>query len=392
MKRSEFLLTGLPTATGAVTLPATAHVNRHLGVDAPLAPYGSPAATERDVVRRSGGSTNLAFTPLDRQLGTTTPSGLAFVRNHAGVPRIDPRQHRLLVHGLVTRPLTFALSDLLRFPAVERSHFIECAGNSASGWQRAGRGVQFSHGLVQSARWTGVPLRTILNEVGVGTDARCIVVEGADGSHFDRSIPLDATDDTLIVYGQNGEMLRPEQGYPLRLLVPGFEGSTNVKWLRRLKLVAKPVYSREETAQYSERFADGKIHLFEFVMEVKSVIVSPSPGQRLTQTGAYEGRGFAWSGRGRIAAVDVSRAGAATWTAAALDEQQGAKSFVGFTFPFAWDGTPATLVSRAKDATGAVQPTAEAVYAARGGAPRYHANAIARWGIASDGRVRNLDG
>jgi sulfane dehydrogenase subunit SoxC len=233
-----------------------------------------------------------------------------------------------------------------------------------------------------------VPLQTVLDEAGVLPDARWLVAEGADDATFDRSIPLaKALDDALLVYGQNGEMLRPEQGYPLRLLLPGYEGSTNIKWLRRIKLVASPVYSREETTQYTQTGADGKVHLFDFVMEAKSVVTFPSPTQRLADPGFYEGRGFAWSGRGRITRVDVSTDGGNRWSPARLDDLAPAKSLTRFTFPIRWDGTEMTIQSRAVDHTGYVQPTLEALIAARGPALRYHLNAIASWHVARDGTV-----
>jgi len=274
----------------------------------------------------------------------------------------------------------------MRFPSAERVHFLECSGNSARGSEILGTGVQFSHGLVSCCAWTGVPLGLVLEEAGIDARAKWLVVEGADGAAYDRSIPLAAIEDALLVYGQNGEMLRPEQGYPLRLLVPGFEGSANVKWVRRIKLVTGPVYSREETAQYTQPGPDGKIRLFDFVMDVKSVITSPSPGDRL-RGGFTEGRGFAWSGRGKIASVEVSVDGGATWTHATLDPLVLAKSFTRFTFPLRFADAPLKIASRAKDETGAVQPTLDALVAARGPALRYHVNAIAAWRIGTDGSV-----
>jgi sulfane dehydrogenase subunit SoxC len=391
MKRGRFLIGAVPVAAATVA-SADAQVPDAIDERA-IAPYGAPSVFERDVQRLPAGSPNLAFTPLGQQFGSVTPSGLAFVRNHAGVPTIDPRSHVLLVHGLVGRPLTFSMNDLARFPAVERAHFIECAGNSARGWQRIGRSVQFSHGLVQGAVWTGVPLRAVLDEAGVRPDARWLVAEGADNAYFDRSLPLDLVrDDALLAYAQNGEMLRPEQGYPLRLIVPGCEGSTNIKWLRRLKLVAKPVYSREETAEYSEVRPNGSIGIFDFVMGVKSVITSPSPGERLS-TGSNALRGLAWSGSGAIQRVDVSLDGGRVWTSATLTGTAAAKSLTPFALPFTWEtGKAMTLMSRAVDDAQHVQPTLDALVAARGDRLRYHVNAIARWAIAPDGGVTNLDG
>jgi len=363
---------------------------RHPDVKA-LAGYGSPSPFE-DVVIRRPHAASPALTPLGSQLSIITPSGLHFVRNHADVPRLDPRRHRLVVHGLVSRALSFSVADLLRFPAVERVHFIECAGNSARGYQQLGTGIQYSHGLVSCTLWTGVRLRDLLNEVGPASDARWFIAEGGDGSHFDVSIPLTAAGEALVVYGQNGEMLRPEQGYPMRLVLPGFEGSTHVKWLRRIKLVTGPAYSREETAQYAQRGADGKVRLFDFVMNVKSVITFPSPGNRLPAPGAYEGRGFAWSGRGRITRVEVSLDGGASWNDAGIGSGPMSKAFTRFTFPLAWDGRPLRLQSRSTDETGDVQPTLSALIAQRGASLRYHVNAIATWNLAPDGSVTDAAG
>lgn len=392
MKRSMFLVTGVPIATAAIRLPSGAESLD--GVDErAIAPYGAPSVFEQHVSRRPTDSPNLAFTPLGAQLGSMTPSGLAFVRNHAGTPAIDPRRHSLLVHGLVDRPLTFSMEDILRFAPVERAHFIECAGNSARGWQRIGSSVQFSHGLVHGAVWTGVPLSAVLDEVGVHADAQWIVAEGADNAYFDRSLPLDLLrGEALLAYGQNGEMLRPEQGYPLRLIVPGCEGSTNIKWLRRLKLVARPVYSREETAEYSQVQPDGTIRIFDFVMGVKSVITAPSPGDRL-RAGPNAIRGLAWSGSGTIAGVDVSVDSGLTWMRATLHGTPAPKSLTSFAIPFTWEaGRTTSIICRASDDARNTQPSLEAIVAARGDALRYHVNAVARWSIAADGTVTNLDG
>jgi sulfane dehydrogenase subunit SoxC len=391
MKRSAFLITAGSGATQIAALPAPGGTLPNPS-DAPIAPYGVPSRFEDDIIRRPRGLPSPALTPLAAQLGIITPNGLTFVRNHAGTPALDPKRHQLTVHGLVGNALTFTLADILRFPSVERMHFLECAGNSARGWQQLGSGVQFSHGLLSGCLWTGVPLRLLLDEAGVKPEARWFVAEGADGALFDRSIPLaKALDDALLVYGQNGEMLRPEQGYPLRLILPGFEGSTNIKWLRRIKLVAAPVYSREETAQYSQAGPDGKVRLFDFVMEAKSVITLPSPTQRLSEPGFYEGRGFAWSGRGRIKGVEVSYDAGSTWTPAVLDDINLPKSLVRFTFPLRWTGNEMTLASRATDESGYAQPTLDQLTSSRGTSPRYHVNAITHWRILRDGSVVDAD-
>jgi sulfane dehydrogenase subunit SoxC len=353
--------------------------------------YGTPSRFEANVVRRPHGLPSPALTPLERQPGIITASGLTFVRTHAGVPRIDPARHRLLVHGRVRKPLFFSLDDLLRFPATTRIAFLECAGNSAPGWRALGSGVQFSHGLLSCAEWTGVPLRTLLDEAGA-SDPRWVVAEGADGAAYERSIPLPADDaEALVVYGQNGEMLRPEQGYPLRLLLPGAEGSANVKWLHRIKVVDGPLFAREETVRYGRTNADGSARLFDFTMGVKSVVTEPSPGRRFPARGFAELRGFAWSGAGRIASVDVTLDGGATWHAATLGQPVLSKALVRFTLPVTWTGSERIVASRATDDRGGVQPTMAALRETNGGDLRYHVNAIHAWRVRGDGSVESLD-
>jgi len=353
-----------------------------------VAAYGVPSPFEADVVRRPSGLLSPALTPLGDLTGTITPSGLCFTRNHAGVPQIDPHAHRLLVHGLVRRPLTFTVADLLRFPAVTRTHFLECAGNGAPGWQQLGATVQFSHGLASNCEWTGAALRDVLEEAGANANATWVLAEGADGDLYERSIPLAAAlDGALIVYAQNGERLRPEQGYPLRLLLPGLEGSANVKWLRRLHVTDAPAYSRNETASYARLNRDGTRTIFDLTMDVKSVVTTPSAGQRLAGRGAYEIRGLAWSGHGRIAAVDVTLDDGATWQPAALHDPVLPKAFTRFSMPLRFDGSELRVASRARDDAGRVQPTAAEFAALRGLDATYHVNAIQTWRVAADGAV-----
>jgi sulfane dehydrogenase subunit SoxC len=355
--------------------PHEAHVVRKL----PAAPAAFPTATR---------------TPLQSLFGSVTPNGLFFERHHAGVPAIDPQQHRLMIHGLVDRPLLLSMKDLMRFPSVSRVHFIECSGNSASEWKGPGKGtVQDLHGLISNAEWTGVLLSTVLAEAGLQPSATWLLAEGADAAGMTRSVPIEkALDDAILVYGQNGEMLRPEQGYPLRLLLPGYEGNMSIKWLRRLKLGDEPFQTREETSKYTDLMPDGSARQFTFEMDAKSVITSPSAGMRLSEKGFHEITGMAWSGRGRIARVDISTDGGRQWREAILDGPTQNRAVTRFRFPWSWDAEPAILQSRAVDETGYVQPGRRELIAARGANSFYHYNGIQSWRIDADGSVSNIHG
>jgi sulfane dehydrogenase subunit SoxC len=359
-------------------------------------PYGERSPYEAAVVRmpipgRANTTAAASLTPLQSLYGMITPNGLVFERHHAGVPDIPPQAHRLLVHGLVERALIFTMDDLMRFPSVSRIHFLECSGNSAGEWKARGSTVQVTHGLLSCCEWTGVPLALVLQEAGVDPRAKWLLAEGADAAAMTRSIPMEkALDDALLVYAQNGEMLRPEQGYPLRLFLPGFEGNMNVKWLRRLKLGDAPFMTREETSKYTDLMPDGTARQFTFVMEAKSVIVRPSGGQTLRGPGFVEVYGYAWSGRGRIRRVDVSVDGGGSWREAQLQEPVLSKCLTAFRVPWQWDGTPAVLQSRALDDTNYLQPTRSALLAARGIDSYYHYNAIQSWRIGPDGGVENV--
>lgn len=354
----------------------------------PPSPYGKRAAFER-TTRLAGATSSLA--PLQTFHGIITPSALHFERHHNGVPVIDPTRHRLLVHGLVERPMTFTIEELKRFPARSRLAFIECAGNSGSEWQKpSGRTVQDTHGLLSTSEWTGAPLALVLREVGVGPDATWMLAEGADAGVMDRSIPLaPILADALLCYAQNGEALRPEQGYPLRLLLPGWEGNANVKWLRRLKLGTAPFMTRDETSHYTDLMPDGTARQFTLTMEAKSVITGPSGGQQVTP-GFVEIRGLAWSGRGRIVLVEVSTDGGRTWQPAQLQDPVLPQCATAFRFPWRWDGQEAILQSRCTDDTDYVQPTRRALVAVRGMQSYYHYNAIHSWLLTRDGTVRNI--
>jgi sulfane dehydrogenase subunit SoxC len=359
-------------------------------------PYGQPSKFEKNVIRRvreprATETEAFTVTPLQDLHGIITPNGLVFERHHAGVPEIPPDQHRLLIHGLVERPLIFTMDDLLRFPSVSRIHFLECSGNSSTEWKKSGYdSVQRTHGLLSCCEWTGIPLSAILDEVGLKPGAKWILAEGADAAAMTRSVPIEkALDDALIVYAQNGEMLRPEQGYPVRLFLPGFEGNMSVKWLRRLKVGDQPWHTREETSRYTDLLPSGKAYEFALEMDVKSVVTFPNSDRSFKAAGLYEISGLAWSGRGRVTRVDVSVDGGATWRPAALQEPVLDKCLTRFRLPFAWKGEPFEVQSRAFDDKGWAQPTRSSLIAARGTNPRYHFNAIQGWKIAANGAVSN---
>ena len=315
-----------------------------------------------------------------------TPADLHFERHHAGVPVVDPGTYRLFVHGMVDRPLTFTLDDLKRFPAASRICFLECSGNF--GRQSAERTtVQELCGLTSQSEWTGVRLSTVLREAGVRPEATWFLAEGQDAALMTRSIPLkEALGEAMIAYAQNGEALRPEQGYPARLLLPGWEGNSNVKWLRRLELADQPFMTREETSKYTDPLADGTARQFSFVIDARSVITSPSYPHTVQQ-GWIEIRGIAWSGRGRIQRVDVSTDGGRTWTGAQLEAPVLPKAHTRFRLLWRWSGGPTEILSRASDDTGYVQPEWNALQKVRGRRTRYHLNPITGWTIGADGRV-----
>ncbi len=332
-----------------------------------------------------------SLTPLQALHGIITPSALHFERHHNGVPLIDPARHRLVIHGLVERPTLFTLDELMRFPSVSRTAFIECSGNSGGEWREPkGKTAQETHGLTSTSEWTGVSLATLLREAGAKPEAAWMLAEGSDAAAMTRSIPLASVlDEALVCYAQNGEALRPEQGYPLRLLLPGWEGNTCIKWLRRLKLGTTPFMTREETSRYTDLMPDGTARRFTFVMEAKSVITSPSGGQQITP-GFVEIRGLAWSGRGRVTRVEVSTDGGRTWKLAGLQEPILPKCHTRFRFPWRWDGQETILQSRCIDEMGYRQPAREALITVRGVNSYYHYNAIQSWKLLPSGEVRNV--
>ena len=364
-----------------------------------FSPYGAPSKHEgkvtRTFARSQAGTTGSGAirAPLEALEGTITPSGLHFERSHSGVPDIDPEQHRLLVHGMVKRPLTFSIADLLRYPMVSRVHFLECSGNSQLLYQATPPNLTAgaTHGLVSCSDWTGVPLRLLLEEVGADRSAGWILAEGADAAAMSRSIPMaKALDDALLALFQNGERLRPENGYPLRLFLPGWEGNMSVKWLRRLKVVPAPIMTKDETSRYTDLQRDGTSLMFTYPMEVKSVITQPSQGITVQGAGLHQISGLAWSGNGTIKKVEVSTDGGTTWRDATLTMPVLPRALTRFRLPWRWDGAAAVLKSRAIDDAGNVQPERAKFIAEHGSNAVFHYNAIAAWSVAPNGEVKHV--
>ena len=373
---------------------AAAETPGNLGT--PLGPYGDRSPYEKAVrfTRQSKTpETGSSFTPLADSVGTLTPSSLHYERHHSGIPNIDPAQHRLVIHGMVDRPLSLSVADIRRLPSVTRTMVLECGGNSGSEWGRTtGADVQRSYGLVSCSEWTGVSLAMLLKEVGVQAGASWIIAEGADACRMERSVPLaKAMDDALIAWGQNGEALRPAQGYPMRLLLPGWEGNANVKWLHSLKLTDQAYMARDETAKYTDLMPDGKARLFTYRMEAKSVITFPSGGQTLPGPGLYELTGLAWSGSGKIEHVEITTDGGKTWVNAQLQEPRLPIAFTRFRLPWRFDGRETIIASRATDETGYIQPTREELIAVRGTNSGYHFNGMKFWKINANGTVTNVE-
>jgi len=364
-----------------------------------MSDYGHPARYEesvkRTLIRSQPGTTGsgASRTPLEMLEGALTPGGLHFERHHSGVPDIDPSVHRLLIHGLVRRPLIFTVEALLRYPMVSRIHFLECSGNSAVMYGAAPSTLTCGqiHGLVSGSEWTGVPLRILLEEAGIDPRAPWILAEGADAAAMSRSVPVaKAMDDALVALYQNGERLRPENGYPVRLFLPGYEGNMSVKWLRRIKVAATPTMTKDETSRYTDLQADGKALMFTYPMGVKSVITRPSAGFRMRGPGLSEVSGLAWSGAGAISRVEVSMNGGHSWADAALSAPALPRALTRFRIPWVWSGGPAVLKSRARDETGAIQPERDALITEHGANAIFHYNAIQAWSVSPDGEVKNV--
>ena len=364
----------------------------------PLSNYGQPSPHEKEAIRWISSNpalpgNGISWTPLHQLAGTVTPSGLHFERHHNGVPEIEPDQHRLLIHGLVNNPIFLDMDKLARYPMLSRFCFIECGGNSNAGWREEPTQASAGnlHGLVSCSEWTGVPLSTVLQEAGIQPTARWLIAEGADAAAMNISIPMDkAWDDSILALYQNGERIRPENGYPLRLLLPGWEGVTNVKWLRRLEAADQPAMARNETAKYTELQPDGKSRQFTFIMEAKSIITHPSPGHRLQGPGLYQISGLAWSGRGKVKKVEVSADGGKTWAEAELQEPVLSKSFTRFRIPWHWNGGKTVLKSRASDETGYMQPEREKLILERGRNGYFHYNAQVAWCLDTEGHLSHV--
>tara|TARA_R110001606_G_scaffold361754_6_gene515075 strand:- start:3050 stop:4339 length:1290 start_codon:yes stop_codon:yes gene_type:complete len=365
----------------------------------PSIEYGQPSIYEKEVQRKGvnffqSGIFTGALTPLDKTKGIITPNGLHFSIHHNGIPDISPEDHQIMIHGMVDRPLKWNLSTLLNYPMISRIQFLECSGNSAanavSDTPVLGSCTSI-HGQVSCSEWTGVPLKFLLDEAGIKPNAQWIMCEGADGGSHVRNVPLQKMyDDAILAFYQNGERLRPDQGYPVRLFLPGFEGNMSVKWIHRMEVVDSPSQSKDEQSLYAEFTKEGKLHQFTFFMDVKSVITSPSGEQLLPENGIYEIAGLAWSGRGMVKRVEVSADGGKTWADATLEGPVMNKSFTRFTIPWKWNGHNTTLLSRATDELGHIQPTRSEWKAQYTNFTFNHYNAINAWHVSSTGKVSNV--
>jgi sulfane dehydrogenase subunit SoxC len=363
-------------------------------------PYGLPIRFEQDVIRRNVSwltadpISSINFTPIHALDGTITPAGCAFERHHSGAIELSKEDYRLMINGLVDQELVFTYADLERFPRVTRTYFLECAANTGMEWAGAQlNGSQFTHGMIHNMEYTGVTLRTLLDEAGIKPEGSWLYVEGADASSNGRSIPMEkALDDCIIAFKANGEALRMEHGYPVRLVVPGWEGNLWVKWLRRLEVTDAPVESREETSKYTDTMADGTSRKFTWVMDAKSVVTAPSPQMPITHGhGPLVITGLAWSGRGPITGVDVSMDGGKTWKPARLAEPGQPMAMSRFYFDHNWQGEEMLLQSRATDSTGYVQPTKAQLREVRGENSVYHNNCIQTWWVKPNGEAENVE-
>ncbi|MBF5004673.1 sulfite dehydrogenase [Diaphorobacter caeni] len=362
--------------------------------------YGKPSKYESNVQRRqSPGLTqtrqaSVSFAPLQSLFGIVTPSGLHFERHHQGWWDIDPSKHRLMVNGMVKKNMVFTMDEIMRLPSVSRFHFIECGANTGMEWGNvAVPTVQYTHGMISCSEFTGVPLITLLEMAGADLKkGKFVLAEGADGSSMTRTIPMEliTSGEVIVAYGQNGEMLRPEQGYPLRLVVPGVQGVSWVKYLRRIEVGDMPYATKDEAVHYIDLMPDGQHRQYTSIQECKSVVTTPSGGQMLLDKGFYNISGLAWSGRGKVKRVDVSVDGGRNWRTARLEGPVLTKCLTRFNIDWVWDGKPAIIQSRAMDETGYVQPTNNQLRAVRGTRSIYHNNSIQSWALREDGEVVNV--
>ncbi len=374
--------------------------NQFLGDGVDARPYGVPSPHEAHVRRQdvswltADPISSVNFTPLHELDGIITPNGLCFERHHGGVAEVDPAEHRIMINGMVDRELVFTMEDLMRFPRENHVYFLECAANTGMEWAGSQlNGVQYTHGMIHNVMYTGVPLRLLLEEAGVKTDGTWLLAEGADAAGMTRSIPMEkALDDCLVAFKMNGEALRPEQGYPVRLVVPGWEGNMWIKWLRRLEVGDQPWHHREETSKYTDLLANGQARRFTWEMDAKSVITNPSPQAPITHgPGRIVVTGVAWSGRGSIPRVDVTTDGGVNWHQARMSGPSFDKSMHRFYYEFDWDGSPLLLQSRAHDSTGYVQPTKNQLREVRGENSIYHNNGIQTWAVNENGEAENVE-
>ncbi len=373
--------------------------NQSLGEGVAARPYGVPSEFEAHVKRRdvawltASPESSVSFTPLHELDGFITPNGLCFERHHGGIAEVDPAKHRLMINGLVDRQLVFTMEDLKRLPRQNRFFFLECAANSGMEWRGAQlNGCQFTHGMVHCVQYTGISLRTLLDEAGLKPNAKWLMPEGADSSGMNRSVPLDkALDDCMIAWAMNGEALRPEQGYPLRLVVPGWEGNMWVKWLRRIEVGDQPWHTREETSKYTDLLENGKARRFTWVMDAKSIVTNPSPQAPMLHRGHNVLSGLAWSGHGKIKRVDVTIDGGKNWSTAEIQGPVLGKCLTRFYLNIEWNGQPLLIQSRAIDDTGYIQPTKDELRAARGTNSIYHNNGIQTWHVRENGEVENVE-
>lgn len=408
LDRRQFLMSGATflsaIAASSVSKVANASVfdtyPPHMKIPGrPSDSYGLPSEYEAHVGRKpkhvySSSIMTVASTPIEQLNGIITPAGLHFVVHHNGIPDIEPSDHQFMIHGLVDKPLTWSVATLLNYPMISRTYFLECAGNSAANAvsdDPMDMTCADIHGLISGSLWTGVPVKYLLDEASVKPNAKWAMCEGGDAGNHVRNVPLQKLyDDAIIVFYQNGERIRPDQGYPMRLFVPGYEGNMNVKWLHRMEIADIPSQSKDEQSLYADITSDERVKQFSFTMEVKSVITKPSGKQQLPMSGIYEISGLAWSGRGRVKMVEVSVDGGKSWAKAELEGPVMGKSLTRFTIPWKWNGQKAIILSRATDEFGNIQPTRDEWTTQYARYSHGHNNSVNAWFVSSDGKVSNF--